>query len=119
MSISNTQPFYFGMYGDTWSGWYPLNGDLDDYRFYERLLSDDEMIALYLEEESTRAVVSIQSGKWKDKTTWECGRIPKIANQTIIQSGHIVNLSTTNSTRLLTLNGSLEFKVERKAITSQ
>jgi hypothetical protein len=110
MGIANTQPLHFGMYGDTWSGWYPLNGDLDDYRFYKRLLSDKEMMALYLEGENTRAITSIQSGRWEDKTTWECGRIPKIANQTTIQSGHIVNTSSPSFTKILIINGRLDFK---------
>ena len=52
LSIANTKPLHFGMYGDTWSGWYPLNGDLDDIRFYKRLLSDAEMKALYQEGEA-------------------------------------------------------------------
>jgi Concanavalin A-like lectin/glucanases superfamily len=110
MTISNTQPLHFGMYGDTWAGWYPLNGDLDDYRFYKRLLSDEEIMALYLEGESTRAIASIQSGRWEDKTTWECGRIPKIANQTTIQSGHIVNTSSPSFIKNLVINGRLDFK---------
>ena len=119
MTIANSKPLHFGMYGDTWSGWYPLNGDLDDIRFYKRLLSDVEMKALYQEGEAGRVVTSIQSGKWEEGTTWDCGRLPTILNQTIIQNGHIVNLSTTNSSKSLIINGNLDFRVGGNLTTSQ
>jgi endoglucanase len=77
------------------------------------------MKALYQEGEIGRVVTSIQSDKWEEGTTWNCGRLPTILNQTIIQNGHIVNLSTTNYTKYLTLNGSLEFKVGGNLTTSQ
>ena len=119
LSVTNAQPLHFGMYGDTWSGWYPLIGDLDDIRFYKRLLSDAEMKALYQEGETGRVVKSIQSGKWEEGTTWDCGRLPTILNQTIVQNGHIVNLSTTNSSESLIPNGNLDFKVGGNLTTSQ
>jgi hypothetical protein len=119
MSITNSKPLHLGMYGDTWSGWYPLNGELDDIRFYKRLLSDAEMKALFQEGETGRVVTSIQSGKWEEGTTWDCGRLPTILSQTIIQNGHIVNLSKTNSTKYLTLIGILDFKIGGNLITSQ
>ncbi|MES2517467.1 MAG: LamG domain-containing protein [Bacteroidota bacterium] len=110
MGIANTKPLHFGMYGDTWSGWYPLNGDLDEFRFYKRLLTELDMMNLYQEGEQNSIVKSIQSGRWEDSTTWECGRIPKVTNQTLIQSGHFVDISTPCFTKNLQINGSLEIR---------
>jgi endoglucanase len=77
------------------------------------------MKVLYQEGEVGRVVTSVQSGKWEEGTTWDCGRLPTILNQTIIQTGHIVNVSTTNSTKYLTLNGSLDFKNGGNLTTAQ
>ena len=51
---SNNKDFYFGRLNSTW---YPLNGKLDDVRFYNRALSDAEVLQLYQGLDSTFSYV--------------------------------------------------------------
>jgi len=52
-SSINSANLYFGRFGDAngWApnGWYPLDGELDDIRIYNRSLTPSEIIALYNE----------------------------------------------------------------------
>lgn len=43
-STSNTQDLYIGKYNDNW---YPLNGALDEFRIYNRALTDSEVQQIY------------------------------------------------------------------------
>ncbi|MCX6305671.1 MAG: hypothetical protein NT040_11980, partial [Bacteroidetes bacterium] len=53
-SNSNSKDLYFGRLNPLW---YPLNGKLDDVRFYNRALSDAEVLQLYQGYDSTFSYV--------------------------------------------------------------
>lgn len=52
MSVANTKDLYLGKYSDYW---YPLNGMLDEVRFYNRVLSADEIKQLATMQTATPA----------------------------------------------------------------
>lgn len=46
---ANTKNLYIGIMWALGMGWYPFNGAMDDIRFYNRSLSDAEVLALFRE----------------------------------------------------------------------
>ncbi|MBO0932897.1 LamG domain-containing protein [Fibrella aquatilis] len=72
---------------------YFFNGDLDDFRFYNRDLTDDEVKATFIAENGV--IQSIKAGNWMDASTWSCQCIPTAANPVVVK--HVVQISTTET----------------------
>ena len=57
----------------------------------------------------TDVVTSIKSGNWNDPTTWACGRIPTITDRVVIQSNHVISVTTLASARAIELKGKVTY----------
>ncbi len=54
-TVANSKDLYIGKYSDTW---YPLNGSVDEVRFYNRALSDAEVLALYDGNQQQQSIIN-------------------------------------------------------------
>ena len=67
---------------------YFFSGDLDDFRFYNRDLTDDEVKATFIAENGT--IQSVRAGNWLEVNTWSCNCIPTVANPVLVK--HMVQI---------------------------
>ncbi|MBO0938100.1 LamG domain-containing protein [Fibrella sp. HMF5335] len=72
---------------------YFFNGDLDDFRFYNRDLTDDEVKATFIAENGI--IQSVKAGSWLDVATWSCNCIPTAANPVVVK--HMVQIPTAET----------------------
>lgn len=78
---------------------YFFNGDLDDFRFYNRALSTVEVKTIFLTENGP--IQSIKTGSWLDPTTWSCSCIPSTTNP--VEVKHVVNVPAAQTGYALSL----------------
>ena len=71
---------------DCWN--YFFNGDMDELRFYNRGLTEQEIAATYEYEKAP--VVSINNGNWEDTSVWSCNCVPTSTD--VVQVKHAINV---------------------------
>ena len=84
-TVTNQRDLYIGGMA-CWP--YFFSGDLDDFRFYNRDLTDDEVKATFIAENGT--IQSVRAGNWLEVNTWSCNCIPTVANPVLVK--HMVQI---------------------------
>lgn len=71
---------------DCWN--YFFNGDMDELRFYNRELTEQDVAATYEYEKAP--ITSINHGNWEDTSVWSCNCVPTKTD--VVRVKHIVNV---------------------------
>jgi Concanavalin A-like lectin/glucanases superfamily len=110
--------------GSRYNGIQPFSGKIDDVKFYNGALSDEEISLLYNEEQGECSspcdgmIYSLGSGDWSNTSTWSCGRVPQLADKVLIKAGHNVTVSTNSAkARKLLNSGQISFANSTSKLT--
>jgi hypothetical protein len=82
-------------------------GKLDDFRVYNRALSDVEIRNLYVAE--SFPVYTVKNGSWTDATAWSVNRIP--ASTDAVEIRHNINVPASTNALARTVTYQIAGKV--------
>jgi len=88
-SYSNSADLIIGGM-NCWS--YYFNGDMDEIRFYNRALTEQEIKNTYIYEKAP--IQSVKTGNWNDYTVWSCNCIPQASD--VLQVNHPITVPVNN-----------------------